>query len=85
MVIEQIREFAKNGQGSSGANDTLARFQDYSAWASLPPAEQVPLVQRVVQRVEYDGHQGKVAISFHPLDNQNSNDERTCREKEMDQ
>jgi site-specific DNA recombinase len=85
LVIEQIREFAKSRQGSSGANDALARFRDNSAWDSLFAVEQARLVQRIIQRVEYDGREGKVAITFHPLDNQNSNGERTYQEKEIDQ
>jgi site-specific DNA recombinase len=85
MVIEQIREFAKSRQGSSGTDDAIAQFRDYSAWDSLPAEEQAQLVQRMVQRVEYDGREGNVAITFHPLDNQNSNGVRTYREKEIDQ
>jgi len=39
----------------------------------------------LVQRVEYDGREGKVAITFHPPGNWNSNGDRTCREKEIGQ
>jgi hypothetical protein len=37
------------------------------------------MVQRLVQQIEYDGRQGKVAITFHPLDNPNSNGQRTSQ------
>jgi site-specific DNA recombinase len=85
VVVEQVREFAKNQQVSSGANDPLAQFQDHSVWDSLPAAEQARQVQRLVQRVEYDGRERKVAITFHAPGNRNSNGDRTCREKEIDQ
>jgi len=85
VVVEQIREFAKNRQGSSGANDPLAQFQDHSAWDSLPAAEQARQVQCLVQRVEYNGREGKVAITFHAPGNRNSIGDRPPREKEIDQ
>jgi site-specific DNA recombinase len=84
MVIEQIRELAKSKRTSSGANDILARFLDLSTWDSLPAAEQAGLVQRLVQRVEYDGCEGKVAITFHPLDNHLSNGAPILPRKEHD-
>jgi site-specific DNA recombinase len=85
MVIEQIRQLGKNQHAPSGANDVLARFLDLSSWDLLPAAEQARLVQRLVQRVEYDGRQSKLAITFHSLDHQNSNGERTAQEKESHQ
>jgi site-specific DNA recombinase len=72
MVIEQIQEFGKNHHLSSVANDVLAQFLDFSAWDILPAPEQAQLVQRLVQRVEYDGTKNKVAITFHSLDQQGS-------------
>jgi hypothetical protein len=77
VVVEQIQELAKSRLRSLEANDALAGFLDLSTWDSLPAVEQALLVQRLVQRVEYDGRQGKVAITFHPLDNNPSNGERT--------
>ncbi len=79
LVIEQIRERARSMHNSSGAKEALSPFQDLSTWEALPAAEQARLVRRWVQRVEYDGRQGMVAITFHPLDNQNSNGERAHR------
>jgi Recombinase zinc beta ribbon domain len=76
MVVEQIRELAKGNPTLSGTNDTIAPFRDLSAWESLAAAEQARLVQRWVQRVEYDGREGKVSITFHALDDQNSNGEQ---------
>jgi site-specific DNA recombinase len=37
------------------------------AWGALAPDEQARVVQLLVSRVDYDGAQGKVAITFHPL------------------
>jgi hypothetical protein len=79
VVIAQIRELAKSKHTSSGTDDGLAPFRDHSAWEALPVAEQARLVQRLVQQIEYDGRQGKVAITFHPLDNPNSNGQRTSQ------
>jgi site-specific DNA recombinase len=37
------------------------------AWETMTPDEQARVVQLLVSRVDYDGAQGKVAITFHPL------------------
>jgi site-specific DNA recombinase len=37
------------------------------AWASLTPEEQARVIRLLVSRVDYDGAQGKVSITFHPL------------------
>jgi hypothetical protein len=82
VVIAQIRELAKSKHTSSGTDDELAPFRDHSAWQALPVAEQARLVQRLVQQVEYDGRESKVAITFHSLDNQNSNGQPTFKEND---
>jgi site-specific DNA recombinase len=85
MVIEQIQKFAKNHHSTTSAvNDALVRFRDLSAWGSLAAVDQARLVQSIVQRVEYDGRQGKVAITFHALDQQNSNGASFNPRKEND-
>ena len=81
-MVEQIREIAANRQNSKVADEALAPFRDHSVWEALPVAEQARLVQRLVQRVEYDGREGKVAITFHSPDNQNSNGESTSKEND---
>jgi site-specific DNA recombinase len=74
MVIEQIQKLALDHHESTSAVDNpLGRFRDSSAWGALEAVEQARLVQSIVQRVEYDGRQGKVAITFHSLDQQYSN------------
>jgi site-specific DNA recombinase len=37
------------------------------AWETMSPHEQSRIVSLLVSRVDYDGAQGKVAITFHPL------------------
>jgi hypothetical protein len=74
MVIEQIQKFANAHPSSTSAtDDPLVRFSDLSAWGALAAGEQARLVQRIVQRVEYDGRQGKVSITFHAPHRQKSN------------
>jgi site-specific DNA recombinase len=85
MVVEQIQELGKREHPSSGTKDAFSGFPDSSTWDSIPAAEQARLVQCLVQRVDYDGREGKVAITFHSPDDQNSNGDRTSREKEIDQ
>jgi site-specific DNA recombinase len=82
LVVEQIRQIVTNRQSSRKADEALAPFRDHSVWDALPSAEQARLVQHFVQRVEYDGREGKVAITFHSLDNQNSNGELTSKEND---
>src|SRR4029077_13316303 len=73
MVIEQIQKLANEHPSSTPAADPLVPFSDLSAWSALAAVEQARLMHRLVQRVEYDGREGKVAISFHSLDQQNPN------------
>jgi site-specific DNA recombinase len=35
-------------------------------WEQLAPAEQADVIRRLVERVAYDGEEGKVAITFRP-------------------
>jgi site-specific DNA recombinase len=37
------------------------------AWTALTPQEQARVVGLLVSRVDYDGAQGKVSITFHPV------------------
>jgi site-specific DNA recombinase len=52
FVIERIQEFTRD--------------QGFTAGDMLTAGEQADSVQRLVQRVDYDGAQGKVAITFQP-------------------
>jgi site-specific DNA recombinase len=35
-------------------------------WETLSPKEQAAILHLLIQRVDYDGAKGKVAITFHP-------------------
>jgi site-specific DNA recombinase len=52
LVVERIREFAKD--------------QALPAWETLTAEAQVSWAERLLQRVDYDGARGKLAITFHP-------------------
>jgi site-specific DNA recombinase len=54
LVVDQIRQLGP---------DTAWNFA--SSWEALPPSEQTRLVHLVVERVDYDGVQGKATITFH--------------------
>ena len=42
----------------------MGRFDP--VWESLTPQEQTRAIQLLVERVDYNGHTGKLAITFHP-------------------
>jgi hypothetical protein len=54
LVVEHIQRLA-----------TEAAAQDFAPpWQALPPCEQARVVQRLVERVDYDGTQQRVSITF---------------------
>jgi site-specific DNA recombinase len=54
FVIGQLQGLAKDSKWEV----------DLDSWDSLPAEEQIRLLQRLVQRVDYDGAKGKVTITF---------------------
>ena len=46
------------------AERALAAFDP--VWGTLTPAEQARVVELLVAGVEYDGRDGRVAVTFHP-------------------
>ena len=54
LVTEQIQRL-------SAASATFAAW-----WAALPALAQACMVQRLIERVDYDGVRGTVAITFAP-------------------
>ena len=44
--------------------NVLAGFDDL--WQAMPPKEQVRLVRLLIERVNFDGPGGNLAITFHP-------------------
>ncbi len=35
-------------------------------WAALTPAEQTRVVEMLIERVDYDGSNGRIVVSFNP-------------------
>jgi site-specific DNA recombinase len=58
----------------------LAAFA--TRWESLPPAEQARLVSRLVERINYDGAAGQVAVTFHATCLLTLTQEWACRIRE---
>jgi site-specific DNA recombinase len=56
LVVEQIRKRCQDA--------ALGNFE--AVWQQLPHAEQVRLVQLLLERVDYDAAQGQVSITFAP-------------------
>src|SRR5262249_4517548 len=55
LVVEQIEQLGPD----------IACEDFTSLWEALPASEQARLVHLVVERVDYDGLQGKITITFH--------------------
>jgi site-specific DNA recombinase len=61
-VREQIRAVHEGLLDEGQAATALALFDPL--WQQLPPAEQARVLGLLVQRVDYDGALGKLAITF---------------------
>jgi site-specific DNA recombinase len=55
LIVDQIQQLGPDVAGNFA-----------SRWEALPPSEQTRLVHQVVERVAFDGVQGKATITFHP-------------------
>jgi site-specific DNA recombinase len=62
-VREQIRAIHQQLLGEEEARRSLAVFDPI--WEALTPGEQARVIHLLVERVDYDGGQGKLAITFH--------------------
>lgn len=66
--LHKLRELIKAIQGQmldeDDAEAALTIFEP--VWNALTPHEQARVVQLLVEQAEYDGANGKVAITFHP-------------------
>ena len=78
FVVEQIR--CVSNDPAPPIATTLAGFEPL--WQALTPHEQVRLVHRLVDRIEYDGAASTVAVTFHPAGLQTLADEIATRQKE---
>jgi site-specific DNA recombinase len=59
IVLEQIHERCRQADGDA-----------FTVWERLTPVEQARLVPLWIERIDYDGASGTVAITFHPGSNQ---------------
>ncbi|MEQ9380130.1 MAG: recombinase family protein [Pirellulales bacterium] len=63
-IREQVIALNRNIVDQDEVTKAMAEFDP--VWDSLTPREQTRVVQLLVERVDYDGAKGKVAIAFHP-------------------
>ena len=63
-VREQIEAIRKERIDEAEATEALAAF--HPVWATLAPREQSRVIGLLVERIDYDGSQGKIAIRFYP-------------------
>jgi site-specific DNA recombinase len=63
-VREQIHAVRHRLLGEEEAAVALSVFDP--VWGALTPREQARVIGLLVERVDYDGAKGKVAITFHP-------------------
>ena len=63
-VREQVRAAHEGLLDEGQAATALALFDPL--WQGLAPGEQARVLGLLVQRVDYDGARGKVAITLHP-------------------
>ena len=63
-VREQVLALKRSIVDEGEVAKAMAMFEP--VWNSLTPREQARVVQLLVERVDYDGTTGKVAITFHP-------------------
>jgi site-specific DNA recombinase len=63
-VNAEINALAGDGVSEDEVGSALSVFDPL--WESLTPREQARIVKLLVQRVDYDGAEGRVSITFHP-------------------
>lgn len=74
---------SENRQMVSGREVAAALAEFDTLWESLTPREQVRVVQLLVERVDYDGANGKIAITFHPTALKSLSNEMSSPQKEL--
>jgi site-specific DNA recombinase len=65
-AAEVGREITALGGAALDESEVAAALAAFTpVWGSLAPREQVRLIQLLIERVDFDGVQGRVAITFH--------------------
>ena len=63
-IREEIGSLRDGIVGEDEIRSALAQFDDL--WAALAPKEQARVLQLLIERVEYDGIEGTVSVTFRP-------------------
>src|SRR5262249_22893500 len=80
-VKEQIAGYERERLTEDDVEKALATFDP--VWEALTPREQIRIVQLLVERVDYDGARGKIAITFHATGIKTLAAELSAQTKEM--
>ena len=64
QVREQIKEITDQLIPEDEATKALSAFDP--VWETLSPQEQARVIELLVEKVEYDGRDGQVTVTFHP-------------------
>jgi site-specific DNA recombinase len=80
-VREQIESIRKERIDEAEATEALQAF--HPVWQTLTPREQARVIALLIERVDYDGSQGKIAIRFYPTAIKALADEMANRAKEQ--
>jgi site-specific DNA recombinase len=78
---EQTRAIGKGLVREDEVAQALARFDP--VWQALSPREQGQILRLLIERVDFDGATGKVAITFRPSGIKTLSDELNTYQKEM--
>jgi site-specific DNA recombinase len=63
-VRQQIAALRQGRLDQEAASEALRAFDP--VWTALAPREQARVLQLLVERIDYDGRAGKIAVRFHP-------------------
>ena len=81
-VREQIKSVTEQLIPEAEATKALAAFDPI--WETLSPNEQARVIELLVERVDYDGRDGKVTVAFHPTGTKALADELAERVEERE-
>ena len=81
-VREQVKTVTDGLIPEAEAARALSAFDP--VWGALAPAEQARVVGLLVERVEYDGRDGRVTVAFHPTGIRALADELAARADERE-
>jgi site-specific DNA recombinase len=80
-VRDQLDAIRRQRLDEEEASEALRLFDP--VWESLAPREQARVIHLLVERIDYDGGEGKLAIRFHPTAIKALTDELTRQQQEQ--